>query len=167
MPAHFPDRMNPLVLFLGLSAIGFASGLRAFTPLALVCWVAMWGWMPLGGSRLAFLGTIIGASAVSLLAIAELIGDKLPFTPSRLSAGPMGARILTGALAVTAVCVGLGRSSMLGIMCGALTAVAGAYCGFHARRLLVSRFRLRDWIVAVPEDLVTIGLVLAAFAFLF
>jgi uncharacterized membrane protein len=159
--------MNPASVVLSLSAIGFASGLRAFTPLALVTWVGLWGWMPLGGSRLAFIGTVAGAITVSSLAIAELIGDKLPITPSRLSAGPLGARIVTSALAVSAICVGLGRSLMLGILCGALSAVAGAYCGFHARRSLVSRFGARDWIVAVLEDLLTIALVLTAFAFLF
>src|SRR3954471_14809033 len=107
--------MNSVILIFGLSAIGFASGLRAFTPLALVSWVAVWGWMPLGGSHLAFLGTNIGAAAVSFLAIGELIGDKLPITPSRVTPGPLGARILTGALAVTAVCLGLGQRWILGI----------------------------------------------------
>src|SRR3954451_4967410 len=159
--------MNPMILIFGLIAIGFASGLRAFTPLALVSWIAVWGWMPLGGSRLAFLGTTVGALVVSFLALGELIGDKLPFTPSRLSAGPLGARILTGALAVTAVCVGLGQSAILGIFCGPVSAVAGAFFGFHGRRFLVTRCRLRDWIVAIMEDLFTIGLVLIAFAFLF
>jgi uncharacterized membrane protein len=159
--------MNPLIFFLSLSAIGFASGLRSFTPLALVAWVALWGWMPLGGSRLAFIGTVAGAIAVSFLAMAELIGDKLPITPSRLSPGPLGARIVTSGLAVSAICVGLGRNLMLGILCGVLSAVAGAFCGFHARRALVNHFRVRDWIVAILEDLTTIGLVLVAFAFLF
>lgn len=159
--------MNPFILIFGLSAIGFASGLRGFAPLALVCWIAVWGWMPLGGSRLAFLGTNVGAVVVSFLAIGELIGDKLSITPSRLSPGPLGARILTGALAVTAVCLGLGQRPILGIVGGALTAVAGAYLGFHARRFLVMRCHLRDWIVAILEDLITIGLVLTALAILF
>jgi uncharacterized membrane protein len=70
-------------------------------------------------------------------------------------------------LAVTAVCLGLGQRPILGIVCGALTAVAGAYLGYHARRFLVMRCHLRDWIVAVLEDLVTIGLVLTALAILF
>ena len=159
--------MNSVILFFGLGAIGFASGLRSFTPLALVSWVSLWGWMPLGGSRLSFLGTNAGAAIVSLLAIGELIGDKLPITPSRITTGPLGARIITGALSVGAVCIGLGQSWILGMIGGALTAVAGAFSGFYARQFLVTRCGLRDWIVAVLEDLVTFGLVLTAFAVLF
>ena len=159
--------MNPAILFLGLSAIGFASGLRALTPLAVVSWLAVWGWVPLGGSRLAFLGTAVGAIVVSCLAIAELISDKLPSTASRLTPAPLGARILIGAFAVTAVGISLGQSFILGIVCGAVTAVIGAFAGFHARRAIVRQLGVRDWIIAVVEDLVTIGLVLAALKLLF
>jgi len=160
-------RMNPATLIFALSATGFASGLRAFTPLAFVSWVAVWGWIPLGGSHLAFLGTDMGAAVVSFLAMGELIGDKLPMTPSRLTPGPLGARVLTGALAVTAVCLGLGQSWILGIICGGLSAIAGACFGFYGRRFLVTRCRLHDWIVALLEDLLTIALVLSALSLLF
>ena len=159
--------MNPAILLFGTFTIGFATGLRAFTPIALLSWVAVWGWIPLGGSRLAFLGTITGAVITSFLAIGELIGDKLPFTPSRLAPGPLGGRILTAALAATAFSLGTGQPWMLGLVSGAIGSVSGAFAGFHARQFLVRRARLRDWIIAVVEDLVTIGLVLLVLALLF
>lgn len=156
--------MSPALFVLAALAIGFASGLRAFTPLALSCWIAVWGWMPLGGSRLAFLGTNIGALVVSLLAVGELIGDKLPITPSRVTAGPLGARIVTGALSGTALAIGAGASWIIGLVCGVVGSVAGAFAGFHARRFLVVRLGVRDIFVAIAEDLVTIILALSVFA---
>jgi uncharacterized membrane protein len=156
--------MSTGLLIVAALAIGFASGLRAFTPLALSCWIAAWGWMPLGGTRLAFLGTNIGASIVSLLAVAELIGDKLPVTPSRISAGPLGARVLTGALCGAALAIGAGTPWLLGLICGVVGSVAGAFAGFHARRFLVMRMGVRDILVAIAEDITTIILTLGVFA---
>jgi uncharacterized membrane protein len=158
--------MNPALFFFGAVTIGVASGLRTFTPIALLSWVAIWGWVPLAGSRLAFLGTFPGALIVSFLALGELVGDKLPITPSRLAAGPLGARVVTASLAAAALSIGAGEPWILGIICGALGSLGGAYAGFHARHALVRRFRIRDWIIAVAEDLVTIGLVLLVLALL-
>ena len=156
--------MSP-ILFAGTALfLGFASGLRAFTPLALSCWIAAWGWMPLGGTRLGFLGTNIGALIVSVLAVGELIGDKLPMTPGRTTAGPLGARVVTGALAGTALSIGAGQPWLIGLISGAAGSVAGAFAGFYARRFLVVRMGVRDIFVAIAEDLATIILTLGVFA---
>jgi uncharacterized membrane protein len=159
--------MNPTLVLLVTVGIGFLSGLRAFTPLALVSWVASWGWIPLGGSRLAFLGTTTGAVIVSILALGELVGDKLPRTPNRTQAGPLAARLLTGALSAAAICVSAGQTWLLGVFIGAIGSVGGAFGGYHARRVLVKRLRIPDLIVALVEDFVTIAGTLLLFARLF
>lgn len=156
--------MNPALFALAALAMGFASGLRAFTPLAITCWIAAWGWMPLGGTRLNFLGTNLGAFIVSIFALVELIGDKLPIIPDRITPGPVGARAVTGALCGTALSIGSGIPWWLGLICGALGAVIGAFTGFHARRFLTMRMGVRDILVAIAEDLGTIVLVLGVFA---
>jgi uncharacterized membrane protein len=156
--------MNPAFLVIAVLLIGFASGLRAFTPLALSCWIAAWGWMPLGGTRLGFLGTEIGAIIVSILAVGELIGDKLAMTPARTTAGPLGGRVITGALAGTALSIGAGQHWLIGLIGGVVGSIAGAFAGFHARQFLVRRMGVRDIFVAIAEDLVTIVLTLLVFA---
>jgi uncharacterized membrane protein len=149
--------MNPvLVLFIAVG-IGLMCGLRAFTPLALVGWLANWGWMPLAGSHLAFLGTTAGAVTVSVIALAELAGDKWPKTPKRTEAGPLIARMVAGAMCGVAVCNAAGESLVLGIVCGLAGSVGGAFAGYHIRRALVSRLRLPDFVVALMEDVVVIG----------
>jgi uncharacterized membrane protein len=157
-----------LALFLATTlTVGFATGLRTFTPLAFISWVAVWGWMPLGSSRLAFLGTSTGATIVSILAVLELVGDKLPMTPDRTSPGPLGARILIAAFAAAALAIGMGQSWVAAILCGAIGSVLGAFAGFRYRTTLLKRIAIRDWILAVVEDFVTVGLTLTALRILF
>ena len=159
--------MNPLLVLLIAVGIGFVSGLRAFTPLALVSWLAVWGWAPLGGSHLAFLGTTTGAVIVSIIALGELIGDKWPRTPSRIGAAPLGARLITGALSSIAICITAGRPWVIGMAAGAIGAISGAFAGYHARRVLTKRWLIPDLVVALAEDSVTIAGTLLLFAALF
>ena len=156
--------MNPTLVLLVALGIGFMCGLRAFAPLALVSWLANWGWMPLAGSHLAFLGTTTGAVIVSIIAVVELIGDKLPKTPKRTESGPVAARMLTGTMCAVAVFAAAGQSLVLGIICGVIGSMAGAFAGYHARRALVSGLRIPDLIIAVVEDVVAIGGSLLLFA---
>jgi uncharacterized membrane protein len=77
--------------------IGMVAGLRSLTAPAVVSWAARLGWLHLENTWLAFLGSSATSYILTLLAIGELIADKLPKTPSRKA--PMGfvARLITGA----------------------------------------------------------------------
>jgi uncharacterized membrane protein len=156
--------MNSILVFLVALGIGFMCGLRAFAPLALVSWLAHWGWMPLAGSHLAFLGTTTGAVIVSIIALVELVADKLPKTPKRTEAGPLAGRMITGVMCAVAVFAAAGQSLVIGIICGVIGSIAGAFAGYHARRALVSGLRIPDFIVAVVEDIFAIGGSLLLFA---
>ena len=61
--------------------LGVTGGLRAATPLAAVSIGAYLGWMNLGTTWAAFLGTIVAAVILGILAIAELVSDQLPSAP--------------------------------------------------------------------------------------
>ena len=71
-----------LTLILAL-LIGIVAGLRAMTAPAAVSWAAALGWLNLDGSWLAFLGYRYTPYILTLLALAELVTDQLPSTPSR------------------------------------------------------------------------------------
>lgn len=84
--------------------IGIVAGLRAMTPLAVLAWGAMLGWINLAdapphGQWSSWLGNIIAVIVLSLLALGELVTDQLPKTPSRRVPSQFGARIVIGALA--------------------------------------------------------------------
>src|ERR1700719_2390510 len=78
--------------------IGVLAGLRSLPAPAVVSWAARLGWLHLENTSLAFLGFAATPYILSLLAIGELIADKLPKTPSRKAPLGFGGRMMTGAL---------------------------------------------------------------------
>ena len=145
--------------FLALAlGIGIVAGLRSLTPPAVVAWAAYLGWLNLAGSRLAFVGSIVTAVIFSVLAIGELIGDKLPKTPARIAIGPLLARICTGAFCAICLGVAASRSLLLAGLLGGVGGVIGAFAGYESRRRLVGQLHLKDFPVAICEDLIAIGL---------
>jgi len=144
--------------------IGFVAGLRTMTAPAVVGWAARVGWLHLGGSPLAFMGSTLAAVALSIAALAEFVVDLLPATPRRTAPGPLAARIASGAFCGACVAASAGIAWVAGAVLGGAGAVAGAFLGYQARRQLVRRFRLKDALVAIPEDLLAIALALALVA---
>jgi uncharacterized membrane protein len=137
--------------------IGCICGLRSMTAPAVVAWGAHLGWLHLQGSWLAFFANNISLVIFSLLAIGELIADKLPFIPGRTQPGPLVVRILFGALCGLAICISGAASPLMGGLLGGLGAVAGAFAGYNYRRLLSSGSMLPDLLLALLEDLVAVG----------
>jgi uncharacterized membrane protein len=149
--------MNPALIVILAFGIGFFSGLRAFTPIALVSWLAIWGWMPLAGSPFWFIGTTTFAIAISILALLELVGDKLPKTPPRTQLMPLIGRMVTGGVSASALCFSAGRPWLLGLCLGASGSVLGAFSGYYARRAIVRRLGIRDFLIALVEDFITVA----------
>ena len=96
-----------------------------------------------------------GSTTITELAISELIVDKLPFTPSRLNAGPLASRIASGAICGLAVCGAVKRPLAAGALLGGLGAIAGALAGHHVRKSL-SR-EMPDFAVGLVEDALAVG----------
>jgi uncharacterized membrane protein len=115
------------------------------------------GWLHLDGSWLAWVANKISLAVFSLLAIGELIADKLPFIPGRTQPGPLGARIIFGALCAAALCFSGGASLFLGAILGAVGGIAGAFAGYNYRRWLSRGAKLPDLLIALLEDVVAVG----------
>ncbi len=144
-----------MVILLYAFLLGCVCGLRSMTAPAVVAWGAHLGWLHLDGSLLAFFANKISLVIFSLFALGELIADKLPFIPPRTQAGPLGVRILFGAVCGAALCISVGASLVLGAVLGGLGGVAGAFAGYHYRRRFSST--LPDLPLALIEDLVAVG----------
>jgi uncharacterized membrane protein len=147
---------SSLILALAF-AIGVMAGLRTLTAPAVVCWAAHLGWINLHGSHLVFLDATVTVVIVTLLAIFELVNDKLPATPNRTTPGPLGARIVMGALCGAALAGGGGQGVPLGAIAGIVGAVVGAFGGYQARHQIVTQLKVKDLGVALVEDLIAIG----------
>jgi uncharacterized membrane protein len=138
--------------------IGVVAGLRSMSAPAIVAWAAHLGWINLSGSHLAFMGSAWAVGIFTLGALVEFIADQLPTTPARTTAVPLAARIVMGLL--TGTCLGMagGASLWLGALAGAIGATAGAFGGYRVRVGLVRTLQAPDLAIAIPEDLIAIGL---------
>jgi len=122
------------------AVLGFAAGLRTFTPLA----------------ALAIRGRLRGGEAIRrglpLLAAGEWIGDKSRKAPPRTSTAPLVGRAVSGAV------VGTVLGGRRGGVIGALAAVAGSYAGQYGRMALGRATGKPDAMFAVAEDGLTMAL---------
>lgn len=150
--------MNSELVALMAVGIGIVAGLRSLTAPAAVAWAAHLGWIHLQDSHLAFMGTKWAVGIFTLLAIGELIADQLPSTPSRTAAVGLSARIVTGGLSGACLAAAGGAGLLVGVLTGAFGGVLGAFGGYQARVGLVRALGVPDFAIAIPEDIVAIGL---------
>jgi uncharacterized membrane protein len=149
--------MAGMTLYLFALLIGAVSGLRTFTPPMAVSWAASLGWLRLKGSPLGFLGAEVTPYILTLLALAELVADKLPRTPSRKAPVGFTARIASGAFCGTAVALAGGGAWWAGLIAGGAGAVIGTLGGYEARSRLVKATGGRDLPIALLEDACALG----------
>ena len=136
--------------------IGVLSGLRSLTPIALVSWAAHLRWIHLEDTWLAFLGYAATPYILSVLAIGELVADKLPSTPSRKAPVGFGARIVTGALCGAAIGTTiLGPGLYQGLGAGIVGAVVGTFGGYEFRARL-TKATGNGTAIALLEDAIAI-----------
>jgi uncharacterized membrane protein len=152
-----------LVLALALG-IGVIAGLRALTAPTTVSWAAHLGWIQLAGSHLSWMSSIITAAILTLLAIGEIVNDKLPKTPPRTAPSSIVIRCLTGAFSAATLSVGVSGSLWVGAALGVVGALIGTFGGYYVRTGLVKALKSPDWPIALVEDAIAIcgGLFLAS-----
>jgi uncharacterized membrane protein len=138
----------------GAFGIGFLSGLRSMSAVAALTWAAslrrIWtGWIPLGSETRGL------ATAVAL---AEMVGDKMPFALDRRIALSFLVRLALGAVGGAAL-AGRGVLRMEGAVAGIAGAVAGTLLGRAARGGTTRSGG--DWARALTEDALATGLAVA------
>jgi uncharacterized membrane protein len=137
--------------------IGVVSGLRSLTAPACVALAAHLDWINLHNSPLSFMGSTVAVVIFTALAIAELVADKLPSTPSRTAPVGLTARIILGGLSGACLAVAGAQSMALGAVVGVAGGLAGAFAGYRARTGLVKALSVPDLVIALLEDVVAIG----------
>jgi uncharacterized membrane protein len=139
--------------------IGLFTGLRSLTPPAITAWAARLGWLKLH-SPLAWIGSTWAAGLYTLLALGELVADKLPKTPSRTALPSLIARIVMGGLCASCIAMTgeLGNQGLIiGTILGIVGALVGCFGGYQVRKRLVKTLGTPDYVVALVEDAITIG----------
>ena len=143
-----------IVLLLAL-LIGVVAGLRSLTAPAVVVWASFLTWINLHGTWASWLANVISLVVVTILAIAELVSDKLPKTPPRTAPPAFAVRIILGGFAGALLGTVWGYK-WGGLGAGVIGAVLGTLGGYHARKRLVAAIGGKDLPIALLEDAVAI-----------
>lgn len=135
--------------------IGVIAGLRTFTAPTAVSWATRAGWIPLVGTGLGWVGSLITACILTVFAVLEIgVIDKNPKTPSRKAPPSFGARVVSGCF--SGAVIGASASSVwLGLLLGAVGAVIGTIGGAAFRGKLAAAFG-RDLPAAITEDVIAV-----------
>jgi uncharacterized membrane protein len=145
-----------LAWMLAIPLLGVTTGLRSMTPMAVLCWFAYLGYLPVSGTWAEWLALPWVAIVWTLLAVFELVADKLPDMPDRTSRGPLLWRLLIGGLAGAVAATALAGPGIEGVLLALIGTLLGAFGGYMIRRDLVQQVGFKDWHVAVVEDVFAI-----------
>ncbi|MEZ0363270.1 DUF4126 family protein [Mycobacterium sp. pUA109] len=145
---------HAIVLLLAL-LIGVVAGLRTFTAPAAVAWASLLQWINMDGTWASWLGHPVTVTLLTLLAVVELVGDKLPSIPSRTTAAAFIARVIAGGFAGAVIGTAWGYTwTALGA--GVVGAALGTLGGYEARTRLVAANDDHDLSIALLEDAVAV-----------
>jgi uncharacterized membrane protein len=127
----------PPSMLLRAAALGAASGSRSTAGVTAVALASG----PGDRGRIAsVLGSRPGTVASGVLAAGELVADKLPFVPSRLSPPALGPRALLGGSSAAAVAQRDGHDPVLPALVAAASALGAALLGVRLRAVAAERF---------------------------
>lgn len=144
------------MLLLCAFLIGLVAGMRSMLAPAVVSWAARLGLLRVETTYVELMEYRITVAIFTILAVCELIVDKLPTTPSRKLPLPFAIRILTGALAGATVGASGGRL-VAGLSIGVAGAIAGTLGAAAVRAKLAAAFH-RDFPAAILEDIAALAI---------
>jgi uncharacterized membrane protein len=144
--------MAMMTWLIAIPLLGLVTGMRTMTAMAVLCWFAYRGYLPLDGTWAFWAAKLVTAIVFTVLALGEYIGDKLPKTPNRTAPGPLLARVVFGGLVGAIVATGINGSGIEGVILGVGGALIGAFGGFLIRREIVLQLNCKDWPVGLVED---------------
>jgi uncharacterized membrane protein len=119
---------------------------------ALLCWAAAIGWLDFHHSGLAFLSTRSALVIFSLIAIGEMVLDKAPGIPPRVSSGGLFVRFASGAFCGVALATHCHEPMVFALLFGAFGSLLGAGTGYWVRKAITRIFHLSNLPAGLLED---------------
>ena len=108
-------------------------------------------------SPLSFMQSKTVANTLKIIAISELVVDKLPSTPNRIKPAGVVFRCLAGALAGASINKATGGKVITGALLGASSAFVSTYLSYMLRKATVKNTGIIDPIIGAVEDALVIG----------
>lgn len=148
--------LEVLTWLLAIPLLGFITGMRTMTPLAVICWFAWLGYLPVGDSWAWWCARLSVAILFTVLAVLEYAADKLSLSPRPTRPIILILRLCLGGLVGAILASGLNASGAEGVILGVLGALVGAFCAYELRHQLTYRLGCKPWHVTVTEDILAI-----------
>jgi uncharacterized membrane protein len=139
-------------------SMGVIAGMRSMSAPAFVSnYLAHQNSKELTNSSFSLMGSARVANVLKIAAVGEMVADKLPAIPARISPGPLMARILSGALCGASICTAEGKRADVGGILGGLSAIGSAYAFYHLRQEIGETKILPDAALGLGEDALVVS----------
>jgi uncharacterized membrane protein len=142
-----------------LQTIGFGviAGMRSMSAPALIShYLSNRFTYKLNRSPLRFIKAPLVSTGLKVLAASEMLGDKVPAMPDRISPGILASRGLSGALVGAVIHKTNGDKILKGALIGGAVAIAATFASFYLRKKITHKTNVSDPIVGLIEDALTL-----------
>ena len=138
---------------LQIIGLGFISGMRAtFAPALTAYFFSKKPNAALAKSKIGFIQSPAAAVVTKLLSAGEIVGDKLPNTPSRTIAPQVIARVASGAFTGAVFSTANRDHVVKGILIGGVTALAATFTTYHIRKYVSKTTFIKEPVTGAFED---------------
>ncbi|MDE1178692.1 MAG: DUF4126 family protein [Edaphobacter sp.] len=149
--------MEVMTWLIAIPLLGFITGMRTMTPMAVLCWFAWLKLLPVGGSWAWWCASLPVVIAFTVLAIAEYAADKLGMSPRPTRPVVLLIRFFFGGLVGAILASGLDASGVEGATLAILGALVGAFAAYQLRHQLTRRIGCKAWQVTLTEDVFAVS----------
>ena len=140
---------------LGLGAV---AGGRSMSAPALLSRAASRGDIEgIEATPFAFLASPRAARILTVLAVAEALADKLPFSPDRISPPGLVGRMASGGLVGAALLAAAERRAAIGVGLGLLASAAASFPSYYLRVKAQEKLGVPNWAAGIVEDALAEG----------
>ncbi|HEY2039644.1 MAG TPA: DUF4126 family protein [Edaphobacter sp.] len=147
--------LEVLTWLIAIPLLGFITGMRTMTPIAVLCWFAWLGLLPVDAWA-AWSSKLPVVIAFTLLAALEYLADKYGRTPRPTRPTVLLVRFFFAGLVGAIIATALDAPGIEGVILGVLGALVGAFAAYQLRRQLTRRIGCKTWHVTLSEDIFAI-----------
>jgi uncharacterized membrane protein len=146
-----------LTWLLAIPLLGFITGMRTMTPMAVLCWFAWLKLLPVEGSWAWWAASLPVVIGFTVLAVAEYAADKMGQSPRPTRPLVLVVRFFFGGLVGAILAAGIDASGTEATILGVLGALVGAFVAYELRHQLTSRIGCKVWHVTLTEDVFAVA----------
>ena len=151
---------QPTNTYLQAARLGAVAGMRSMIAINVLSdHLAKSDPKALQDTPLALLKTPAASTALKAAAAGELLADKMPFTPARITPPPLLWRVMWGALLGAALTMDKRRPNPLpAALIGGVAALLTTYLAYFVRKQAGQRLRIPDPMLGAAEDALAVAL---------